>query len=350
MLILFFIVLLFVSVQNVESRELKVDVAVVPPMVTKLEAGYSGFDVDLWEAIADELDVATSYREVLFPQIFDGIKRGEADLAMAGITITAEREKLMDFSHHYFDSGLQILVLPRQISTLRYILDVIIENKMYKWLLYLLGFVFFFGNVVWIFERGKGHMSLSYFPGVFEACWFSIVTAVTVGYGDMFPKTWCGRAVASAIMIFGIYFVLPMITGNMSTAMMVERMKHTIKSPRDLHGKRVATLAGSTSVDDLEKRGAHVHAVIHIENAFALLQSKKVDAVVFDVPIILYYNMREGASTTMITGPKFEEQYYGIALQEGSELREPVNRALLKLQENGVYEKIYKKWFGDQEK
>lgn len=350
MLIFCFVLFLLFSVQNAESGELKVDIAVVPPMVIKLEAGYSGFDVDLWEAIADELNVTTSYHEVPFARIFDGVKNGERDAAMAGITITAEREKLMDFSHHYFDSGLQILVLPRQISTLRYIWDVVVENKMYKWLLYLLEFVFCFGNMVWIFERGKGHISSSYFPGVFEACWLVIVTAVTVGYGDMFPKTWWGRAVASAIMIFGIYFVLPMITGNMSTAMMIERMKHNIKSPRDLHGKHVATLAGSTSVDDLEERGAHVHAVIHIENAFVLLQSKKVDAVVYDVPIILYYNTHEGASTTMITGSKFAEQYYGIAFPEGSDIREPVNRALLKLRGNGVYEKIYKKWFGDPEK
>jgi ABC-type amino acid transport substrate-binding protein len=48
-------------------------------------------------------------------------------------------------------------------------------------------------------------------------------------------------------------------------------------------------------------------------------------------------------------GPLFERQSYAVALREGSTLREAVNRALLRLREDGTYTTIYQRWFGDDE-
>ena len=71
-----------------------------------------------------------------------------------------------------------------------------------------------------------------------------------------------------------------------------------------------------------------------------------MDAVVFDAPSILHYERYEGAGKVKAVGPLFDIQYYGFMFPEGSELREPVNRALLELKENGTYDGIYDKWFG----
>lgn len=351
----FFIILLLSVVfprytqSNESVQTLKVDIAIVPPMVMKFDTMYSGFDIELWEAIARELDVTTQYREVPFAQIFDGIKNGDSDAAISGITITEERERLVDFSHHYFDSGLHILVLVPQTSTLRYVWDIFVENKMYKWFLCLFGFIFLFGNVVWFFERKKEHISCRYIPGVFDACWFVIVTMATVGYGDIAPRTWSGRIAASIVMMFGITF-FTIATGHLVATMTIERLQHDIQGPGDLEGKHVATLAGTTSADYLREIGAHIHAVPDISDSFALLEKKEVEAIVYDVQVLLYYQRHEKNGNTQIAGPKFDEQYYGIALPQGSPLREPINRALLKLRQNGFYDSHYKKWFGGREK
>jgi glutamine transport system substrate-binding protein len=54
----------------------------------------------------------------------------------------------------------------------------------------------------------------------------------------------------------------------------------------------------------------------------------------------------EGAGKVKVVGPLFDIQYYGFMFPVGSELREAVNRTLLKLKEKGAYDRIYEKWFG----
>jgi ABC-type amino acid transport substrate-binding protein len=54
----------------------------------------------------------------------------------------------------------------------------------------------------------------------------------------------------------------------------------------------------------------------------------------------------KGLGKVSVVGPLFDIQYYGFLFPQGSELREPVNRALLKLRTNGIYDKLYSKWFG----
>jgi ABC-type amino acid transport substrate-binding protein len=76
------------------------------------------------------------------------------------------------------------------------------------------------------------------------------------------------------------------------------------------------------------------------------LLSGEVSAFVFDSPTILYYARNKGEGKVSVVGPLFDIQYYGFLFPQGSELRESVNRALLKLRTNGTYDKLYYKWFG----
>ena len=56
-------------------------------------------------------------------------------------------------------------------------------------------------------------------PGIVTAedgIWWSLVTATTVGYGDIAPKTSLGRLIAVLLMLTGIG-TLGMITGSIAT-------------------------------------------------------------------------------------------------------------------------------------
>lgn len=56
-----------------------------------------------------------------------------------------------------------------------------------------------------------------------EALWWAVVTASTVGYGDTYPETWQGRLVATALIAVMVLFIVPMITAQFASKLIVDR-------------------------------------------------------------------------------------------------------------------------------
>jgi polar amino acid transport system substrate-binding protein len=146
-------------------------------------------------------------------------------------------------------------------------------------------------------------------------------------------------------MVIGIGF-FGWAIAQLSSAITLQKLHSDITDHRNLRNRLVATVEGTTSVTALEKIGAVVVPTKSIDHAYDKLLIDEVDAVVFDSPTILYYARNEGAGRVSVVGPLFDIQYYGFLFPQGSELRESVNRALLKLRNNGIYDKLYSKWFG----
>ena len=71
---------------------------------------HTGFDVELWDAIAREIGVEYDLQPMDFNGIIPGLQSGQIDAGIAGMTIKPERAKVVDFSDPYYNAGLLILV------------------------------------------------------------------------------------------------------------------------------------------------------------------------------------------------------------------------------------------------
>jgi len=85
------------------------DTAFVPFEFKEGDA-YTGFDIDIWNEIAKDLDLKFELRPMDFNGIIPALQTGQVDVALAGITIKPEREKVIDFSDGYYDSGFLLMV------------------------------------------------------------------------------------------------------------------------------------------------------------------------------------------------------------------------------------------------
>lgn len=333
------------------KKPLQVEVTEFSPMVIKNPDGsLSGFDIDLFDAITDELNISVIYHVVPFDLLLSDLKEEKVDAAISGISITGDREKQFDFSHPYFNSGLRIAVPEKKADQWAFIAalkQALTSPEVMKGLCLLVFLVVVFGHIFWFAERKNGAINTRYHLGIFDAIYFSVVTAATVGYGDISPKSWRGRLTAITIILVGIG-VFSIFSAQLTSALTVQKIEYDISTVNKLHGKKVATVQGTTSVSSLKSLGAQVIEVSKIEEAYRLLEVGVVKAVVYDSPTILNYTQHEGAGKVVAVGDVFDEQDYGIAFPSGSEYRELVNRAILKLKANGVYDKLYKKWFGTQ--
>ena len=70
-----------------------------------------GFDIDLFDAIAERADLDVEYVDVAWDPLLAGMAEGTYDAAISSITITPDRAKNMNFSHPYFTAGQIITTL-----------------------------------------------------------------------------------------------------------------------------------------------------------------------------------------------------------------------------------------------
>ena len=76
---------------------------------------------------------------------------------------------------------------------------------------------------------------------------------------------------------------------------------------------------------------------------------RRVDAVVYDSPILRYYNRQHPELGLKEVGSVFEPQQYGSALPLNSPLRTAIDEELLKLREDGYTSSLNRKYFADTE-
>jgi polar amino acid transport system substrate-binding protein len=83
-----------------------------PPFQSEIDGKVQGFDVSLVDLVAEDLGVKQEILDTPFENFKTGafLNSGECDLAAAGMTITEERKKNVDFSDPYFDATQAVLV------------------------------------------------------------------------------------------------------------------------------------------------------------------------------------------------------------------------------------------------
>ena len=69
-----------------------------------------GADIDMAQAIADELGVKLEVSSMSFDNVLTSLQTGKADLAIAGISATEERKEVFDFSIPYYENKISFLI------------------------------------------------------------------------------------------------------------------------------------------------------------------------------------------------------------------------------------------------
>lgn len=334
----------FASPARQDTEPLRVVTKSFPPFVIKEGDVLTGFSIELWEAIANNLDLTYEFYEVeTVTEQLQALQDGEADVAIAGITITEGREENVDFTYPYFDSGLQIMVLEQESSPLMNTFSAILSPAFIQYMGIFLLLIVVTAHIYWLVERRHPDFPRSYPEGISRVLWWTTVTVFN--HDDKEPGTRFGRYIAILWMFAGV-FLIANLTAILSAGATVRELRSDIRSLADLRRQRVATVAGTTSANFLRANGISFTGVTVIDEAYDLLLSGQVDAVAYDAPVLRYYIQTSGNNNLQLVGQTFETEKYGIALPTGSSLREPINRATLKLLEDGTYRQVYEQWFG----
>jgi polar amino acid transport system substrate-binding protein len=337
------------------NKTLKIATRVLPPFVTEENGKLSGFSIDLWNKIAEEMQVKSEFIKTnTVKDILAAVQSKQADIGVGAISVTAQREKEMDFSQPIFDSGLQILVRSQgSRNSIWRLLSQIFTPELFHLFSIMLVIILIPGHIVWLVERkhkGGFLQDSAYFPGIFKAFWWAAATLAT--QAEEMPKGPLGRITAIIWMFVSVVFIA-YFTATVTTSLTVDQLQSSIKGVNDLPNKTVATVAESTSAKYLQQQPSIMAKTFpKIEDAYVALNNTddaaRIDAIVYDGPILLYYAAHDGKGKVQIVGNVFRKENYAIAMPNGSPYRKDVNSALLSVQEKGGYQEIYDKWFSSK--
>lgn len=329
------------------AQDLRIVTVERPPFAMKQGEDFNGFSIDLWNAVAEDLGRTSSFEMVGgFGEMLGHIRNGTRDAAVANISITAEREEVLDFSHTIFESGLQIMIPNDGQDSL--LINALISRDVAMFI--GLAFLTLFGGgmLMWAMERrAQPYFDRPAREAMFPSFWWALNLVVNGGFEERVPRTFFGRIFAVLLVISSL-FIVSIFVAKITAVMTVDAIQGSVNSINDLYGKRVATIQGSTSERFLLDRDLDIDTYADLDSLLRDFEGGNVEAVVFDAPVLAYYVNNQGSGDAMLVGSPFRRESYGFALPSNSPLVEPVNRSLLKLRENGTYDRIYRRYFGVQ--
>jgi len=329
-----------------DAKSLSIATVTRAPFSMEIDGTDAGFSVDLLDAVAEELNLTINYvRKENFAEMLDAVRSREVDGAIANISITAERERMMDFTQPIFDSGIQVM-MPASQSGSAAVLSAIFTRQIGFSILGALVLLFGGGMLMWFFERRhQEYFDRSAKDAGFPAFWWALNLVVNGGFEERVPQSRGGRFFAVMLVVSSL-FIVSIFVAQITAALTVSAIQSNIESIADLEGRRVGTIAGSTSETFLDRRGIVPLGSDNLEEMFASFEAGELDAVVFDGPILAYYVRNQGQGKAALLERIYRPESYGMAFPTGSELREDVDQAMLRLREDGRYDELLVKWFG----
>jgi polar amino acid transport system substrate-binding protein len=301
-----------------------------PPFAVKRPNGeWTGTSITLWREIAAELQLDYELHETTLEDMLAGVADGRYQVAVAALTVTSEREAIVDFTHPFYTTGLAIAASSKHEPYWPGVLETVFSRNFLQLIVTLALIQLAVGTVVWVFERRANPEQFPDDParGIPTGFWWATVTMATVGYGDKTPKSPVGRAVAMAWMLASL-IILATMTAIISSSLTIERLDARLRGPEDLHRFEVGVIAQTTGADFCRDEKIVAHTYTDAEAALSALASDEIDALLWDAPLLRKAIADNPELEIELVPGVFQRQDYAIAVGEGSPLREAINRVM----------------------
>lgn len=329
-----------------EAPSLVAGVLEAPPVMMKAPDGkWRGISIEIWENVARRIGFDFEYREfATFGSLVDALQARTIDL-VPSLPVELRYESTIDFSQSYFRSGLAIAV-PAESKGFRWaqFIGALFSSDRLGAIGFLLGLAVIAGVIVWLFERRRnGEMFDGSLRGIGSGVWWSVVTMSTVGYGDKTPQTVGGRLLAVAWILFSIVYIAS-LTANITTSLTVTELRGKVRGLSDLHHARAGTIPQSEGMHFLSRNEIVPVSFDSIRQGLEAVAEGKIDAFVLNELLLKYQVRNEFQGKIRVLPDVFNEYYVGIALQDKSPLRKPINKALLAFMKTPEWAELQKRY------
>jgi len=319
------------------SAPLTVAVAECPPFVIIENGQYSGLAIYLWEQVGRELGLKWLYAEHSLGSLLKNIRNKDQtkqpDVGISCTSITAEREKLIDFSHSFNETYTAIAV--RETTLWSVVTGFFASPRVVNAILIILGIAALIGAVFYLLEHRvnkKLFSSNSFMGRILEPIIIGLMFVTNGPIRFYRFKTLTAR-VLSTILTLSSTFLIASITAVLASSFTLNAMQTEVRTVDDLRTLQVGALAASTSSTFLDSNGIKHQTRADLDVLVNDLDAGALDAIVSDAAFLQYrinQGKQQGLFESLTVLPyELAAQNYAFILVQDSPLRERINRALL---------------------
>ena len=338
----FFVSIFFLTFSFTFAEVLKVGTIERYPFVIKNGGDLRGFSIDLWKEIAKRNNL--SYEFVFyenFSDMLDDLKVGKTDLAVSNISITEKRKKYFDFSYPYYSSGVAVLI--PESGAKKTFWRAFKESALLKILIFI--FLLFLIFVFSVYKKATKE-------GVYQKNFNGLRKSFFWSWNYFFGKTSANsflkipKRLFLAIFVFFVFLSSTLLISNIQDRIKVSDLKQNIKSVADIHSFRVGVSKGTTMEDFALKHSLSYISYDDFLKALDALETLEVDVVLGDYATSKEYYAKELAERKIkIVGSVLQPDNIAIAFVKNSKYKDLINKSLVDLQKEGLYQKLLKKYF-----
>jgi ABC-type amino acid transport substrate-binding protein len=302
-----------------------------PPFAMKSADGsWQGISIDLWRRAADELHLHYRFAEEPTVQaLIDGVAAGKFDVAVAALTVTAARARILDFTQPFYATGLGIAVPVGGEASWAPIIHTLTSFGFAQAIMALVGLALGVGLLVWLFERRHNeNFSGGVAKGLSSGVWWSTVAMTQRVTGDFGPRSLPGRIVAIVWMVASIV-TIAVFTAAITSALTIKHLQGAVHGVSDLSTVRVGAIAGTSTEDTLARQHIAYRKFATLQDGLIALRARRLDAFVYDKPLLAWAIQQGFSSSIELVDATFEPQQYAFAMPRNSPLRIKLDVAIL---------------------
>jgi len=332
------------------AQELVVGTKETPPFAMKASDGtWSGLSIELWRHVADQLHL--NYRFVEEPNVqglIDGVVAGKFDVAVAALTVTAGRARLIDFTQPFYGSGLGIAVPAGGEPSWLPLLRTLTSFGFVQAILALVGLALAAGLLIWIFERRHNEVfGGSVVHGLTTGVWWSTVAMTQRQAGGIAPKTLPGRAVAVVWMVVSIV-TIAVFTASVTSTLTIKHLEGTVHGVSDLSSVRVGAVAGTSTEGALSRLRIGYREFATPQDGLKALRAHAIDAFVYDKLLLAWLIQNDFSSSTELIDTTFDPQEYAFAVPSNSSHERALNVAVLEAIQSDWWHQLVVRYVGSR--
>ncbi|KAM9476091.1 glutamate receptor ionotropic, delta-2 isoform 2-T3 [Clarias gariepinus] len=339
---------------------------------------YQGFAIDVLDALSNYLGF--KYEIYLAPdhkygsQQADGSWNGligelvfkRADVGISALTITPERESVVDFTTRYMDYSVGVLLKKAERTVDMFACLAPFDLSLWAC---IAGTVLLVGTLVYLLNwlnpprLPMGSVSST---TLYNSMWFVYGSFVQQG-GEVPYTTLATRLMMGVWWLFAL-IVISSYTANLAAFLTISRIENSIQSLQDLSKQTelpYGTVLDSAVYDQLRSKGMNPFerdpmysqmwrminqsggADNNVEDSKEGIRKVKYGrfAFVWDAAVLEYVAINDEDCSFYTVSNNAPDRGYGIAMQHGSPYRDIFSQRILELQQNGDMDILKLKWW-----